>query len=344
MKYTDEYIKDLKEAQNNIPGIQQLKDSSILITGAGGLICSVLVDFLHYLNETVNMGIRIYVGARDEAKINNRFNRLVNGVDFHFFQYDALKEIDADIHFDYIVHGASNANPALYVSQPVETMLAILNGTQKILEYALIHSAKRVLLISSSEIYGKKEERNAYSEQDYNYVDILNPRACYPSAKRAAETLCASYLQEYNVDSVIVRPGHVYGPSATESDNRASSQFPKDVVNGHDIVMKSAGAQLRSYCYVIDCVTAILTVLMNGESGEAYNISNSNSVVSIRQMAEEFAKAGGKQVLYENPSDVEKISYNLMSNSCLTSNKIEDLGWKAVFELKRGVEATLKSI
>ena len=178
----------------------------------------------------------------------------------------------------------------------------------------------------------------------YGFVDILNPRACYPSSKRAAETLCAAYKKEYGVDVVIIRPGHVYGPTMTDTDNRASSQFPRDVKAGKNIIMKSAGTQLRSYCYVLDCATAILTVLLNGESGEAYNVSNKNSVVTIREMAEAFAEVGGKKLIFEEATKAESASFNLMQNSSLTSEKIEALGWSAQFDMLSGARRTLNSM
>lgn len=192
--------------------------------------------------------------------------------------------------------------------------------------------------------FSKGSEENLKITTTDGFVDILNPRACYPSSKRAAETLCAAYKKEYGVDVVIIRPGHVYGPTMTDTDNRASSQFPRDVKAGKNIIMKSAGTQLRSYCYVLDCATAILTVLLNGESGEAYNVSNKNSVVTIREMAEAFAEVGGKKLIFEEATKAESASFNLMQNSSLTSEKIEALGWSAQFDMLSGARRTLNSM
>lgn len=344
MNYTELYLSDLKKIQGSIPRLDKLANAKILITGAGGMICSGMVDFLIVLNETLDMNIQIYAAARNKEKILERFGEFAKKKEFHYVSYDAVKEVKMNENYDFMIHGASNANPAAYVQQPVETMLANFDGMKNILEYAKKCSAKRVLYISSSEVYGKKEDNSPYKEEDYQFVDILNARACYPSSKRAAETLCAAYQKEYGVESVIVRPGHVYGPTMTKADNRASSQFPKDVLRGQDIVMKSAGLQLRSYCYVLDCVSAVFTVLLNGESGNAYNISNPDSIATIREIAECFAKEGGKKVVFELPSEAEKQGYNLMDNSSLSSNKLEALGWHGLFDLKTGVLHTLKCL
>lgn len=344
INYETGYLDDIDDIVSDIPGISELKGKNVLITGAGGLICSAVVDTLMFLNKYKHYMIHIYAAGRNQSKMEQRFAYWLNNSYFHIVKYEALLPIKTDVVFDYIIHGASNANPGAYTTQPVETMLTNLFGTNYLLEYLRKKGRGRFLYISSSEIYGKKKTEEAYLETDYSYLDILSLRACYPSSKRAAETLCASYMKEFEVDFVIVRPGHIYGPTLTETDNRASSQFPRDVKSGKNIVMKSTGMQLRSYCYVLDCSAAIITVLIKGKTGEAYNISNQNSIVTIRDMAEMFAKAAGKKVVFETAAIAEKESYNLMDNSSLNSNKLELLGWKGKYNLEQGVRRTLRSL
>jgi len=286
----------------------------------------------------------VLAAGRSIDKLKIRFDRWLTSPLFHLVKYDALKSVVLSEKIDYVIHGASNSNPNSYLSQPVETMLINILGVNNLLDYLHKQGFGRFLYISSSEVYGKRSQFEPYQEDENFYVDLLNPRSCYPSSKRACETLCISYLKEHMVDSVIVRPGHVYGPTVTDFDNRASSQFPKDLAIGKNIIMKSSGLQRRSYCYVIDCASAILTVLLNGQSGNAYNISNSNSIVSIREMAEIFASVSGKKVVFENPTDSEKSSYNMMDDSVLNSDKLESLGWKGKFDMTAGAERTLNAL
>lgn len=342
--YTKQYIEDLQKIKTTIPNVEKLCNKKIAITGATGLIGSAIVDFLMEMNHSNNAGIEIYAAGRSEERVNNRFQRWVEDAEFHFLQYDAEKTVCLDQEVDFIIHGASNAHPNIFVKEPVDTMLANINGTQNLLECLRCKKAKRLLYISSSEVYGKKDSNTPYKEDEYGYVDLLNPRACYPISKRAAETLCASYINQYNIDAVIVRPGHIYGPTMTDSDSRASSQFPREVKHGQDIVMKSAGTQMRSYCYVLDCVAAIITVLLNGKKGEAYNISNKNSIVNIREMAESFARASKHKVVFEKAKDAEIKGYNLMDNSSLDSEKLEGLGWTGLFDMPAGAWRTLEAM
>lgn len=340
MRYTENYLNDLRIIRSSVPEWERLNGSRILITGAGGLICSALVDFLM----SMELNIQVYAAGRSLEKLRSRFSHWAGCDRLNYVNYNALEPLSVEQSFDYYIHGASPANPAAYATEPVQTMLANFVGMQNVLRHAKDCGAKRVLYVSSSEVYGKKEGSEPYHEQEYGFVDLLNPRACYPSSKRAAETLCAAYTQQYGVDTVIVRPGHVYGPTATSADNRASSQFPRDVLAGKDIVMKSAGTQLRSYCYVLDCVSAMTAVLLKGKSGAAYNISNRESVVTIRQMAQGFADAAGRQLIFEDATDAEKKSYNLMDNSALDATSLEGLGWRGLFDLAAGVKATLDAM
>lgn len=341
MKYSNTYWSDVELVVNCAPDITMLKRKRILITGASGMIGSAVADILFYLNFECRYEIDIFLAGRHEAKIRNRFEPYINGKDYVFVEYDATEEINLDVEVDYIVHGASNADPKSYVDYPVETMLANLVGTNVLLRYIRNNLKTRLLYISSSEVYGKKLGEFSYKEEDYGYVDIINPRACYPSSKRAAETLCIAYGEQYGVDTVIVRPGHIYGPSISELDSRASAQFTRNAVSGQDIVMKSAGNQVRSYCYTLDCAMAILVVLVKGERGQAYNISNKNSIATIRDVAVTLAKFAGTHVIFETPSDVEQRGYNLMENSSLDAGKLEALGWVPCFDLEQGIQKTI---
>lgn len=342
MKYTAEYWKDVTQILDGISDKEKLFHKTIFITGATGMLCSAVVDAIFQLNRECSAGIQMQLAGRSRERMAARFPEMTEGEDYTFFFYDAEKSGELSVSADYIIHGASNADPAMISAHPVETMRANLFGLDSLLRAAQKQESCRLLYISTSEIYGKKAGNQPYGEEDYGFVDILNPRASYPSGKRAAETLCASYGAEYGVDTVIVRPGHIYGPTITERDSRASAEFTRLVARGKDIVMKGAGQQLRSYCYVLDSASAILTILLRGKTGEAYNISNPNSIASIREMAECLGRLGNVQVKTAEASVEEKRSYNLMENSSLASEKLEALGWKGIFSLEQGIAATLR--
>lgn len=342
LKYSKKYWEDVGVVAYSIPQVNRLRNHSIFITGATGMICSTVAEILFWLNKHQESNIKIYLGGRSKSRMRDRFSLFNEGIDYHYVPYEASSGNVPDVWADYIIDGASPADPRSFSAHPVETIMANIVGLKGLLDLTTKKRCHRLLYISSSEVYGKKDGKEPYSESDYGYVDILNSRACYPSAKRAGETLCAAYRQEYGIDYVIARPGHICGPSISETDSRASAQFTRKAVKGEDIVLKSSGRQIRSYCYTLDCASAILTMLVNGESGEAYNISNPDSICSIREIAEAFAQASGNKVIFENPSDEEKQSYNLMDNSSLNSSKLLNLGWKPFSNLQECVRKTLK--
>lgn len=327
------YQRDIKKSFTNVLKIEELKNSRILITGATGLVCSAVVDLL--VNSDLN--ITVYAACRSEKKVVERFEGKVK-----FLLYDATKPIKFDVYVDYIIHGASNASPNLYVNEPVETMQANINGIQNLLEYAHKKSVKKVIYVSSSEVYGRKESLEPFEEDQYGFIDLLNPRSSYSIAKRAAETMCISYHAEYGVPFNVVRLGHIYGPSASRSDKRVSSDFAYKVAEGENLVMKSEGKQIRSYCYSLDCASAILSVLTSGVNGEAYNISNKDSIINIREMAEYLAEAGGVELIFDIPTISEVSAFNPMDNSSLDSTKLESLGWKGIYSAQDGLEHTVK--
>lgn len=341
MIYNEKYLQDLSKTFKNNQDILKLNNKSIFITGATGLIGSTIADYLIYLNKHQKMNISIYLGARDYNKLINRFSIYKEGVDYYYIEYDSLIKFSCTVKFNYIIHCAGNGDPSNIINQPVETILGNIKGLSDLLFYAKEKSVNRVLFVSSSEVYGINNINIAHVENQYGIIDALNIRACYPISKKCGENLCIAFSNEHNVDSVIVRPGHIYGPQMSPHDSRATAQFLRNVINGSDIIMKSNGLQLRSYCYSLDCASAILTVLLNGRKCEAYNISNSNSICTIKEFAEELALQTGHKVVIEKSSDNEKKSYNFMNNSSLNSAKLEALGWIPSFSLSEGISCTI---
>lgn len=329
------YANDIKKAIQKNREVLEISSKTIFITGATGLIGSSIIDVLLYMNRIYNTNIKILAGARDEQKVMERFPECEN---LFFIQYDANKEIAISQDIDYIIHGASNASPDLYVNYPVETMNSNFNGMRRLLELGRRKNVINSLFISSSEVYGNVYQNQPLGEEDYGKIDILDVRSSYSSSKRATETLCIGYSEEYNLKTTIVRPGHIYGPSAKLNDMRVSSSFIREAALGNKLTLKSAGAQIRSYMYSVDCAVAILYVLIYGEEKQAYNISNPNSIITIKQMADIVASAARVDINYANPKPLDLKQANVMMNASLSSEKIEDLGWSPGFNKQEGLE------
>ena len=330
------YFLDIQECSKRID-LSSIEGCNILITGATGLIGGSLVDIL------MNVNCQVYALGRNEERAKKRFAEYWNSDSFHFIKGDVTKSLECNINFDYIIHAASNASPNFFKEKPVEVITSNIIGTKNLMDYGLSHGMKRMLFVSSGEVYGEGSGKE-FAETDSGYIDCATPRACYPSSKRAAETLCVSYAAEYGVDVVIARPCHTYGPFFSESDNRVYAQFIRNVLNGEDIVLKSKGDQHRSWIYVVDCVSALLTILCQGECCQAYNVADEKSEISIRNLAELIATHSGLNVLFDIPPTQDKGNTTPITTALFSTRKLQALGWQPLFSISDGTKNTISTL
>jgi len=273
--------------------------------------------------------------------LEKRFEDNLDNSFLHLLTYDVDKDIPFDQGFDFIIHAASNAYPAAFSANPVGTITGNVIGTLNLLNYGLSHGTKRLLYVSSGEVYGQlPNDTPMFTEDMSGYVDPTQVRSCYPASKRLAENLCVSFSRQFGLDTVIVRPCHTYGANVTSKDNRATVQFFNDVLNSRDIVLKSEGKPIRSYMYVADSVAAILSVLLVGESGNAYNISNPDSIVSIREFAELTAELSGRKVVIQLPAE-KPVDDTPITRQVLCADKLSAIGFRSAFTCREGIESSL---
>lgn len=339
------YIDDLKSiAEEKIP-YEKLSDSRILVTGATGLIGCCVVDTFMCLKKYKGISLKVDILCRNRKRSEELFEDYIKDADFGIVDGDLTKCFVLSQDYDYIIHGAGNNHPVAFAKEPVETMKTALIGTMSLLD-SLVKQEKaaKFLLLSTGEVYGKSMENDADGsiETDIGVVDPMTPRSCYPEAKRAAETLCVSYAAEFGIGMNVARLSYIYGATFQESSSKADVQFLKKAINGEDIVMKSAGSQMRSYCYLTDAVRGIMYILLNGAEGEVYNVANRESNVTIREFAETLAKAAGVRVVFENPDDVEKRGYSSLARELLDPGKLERLGYCPKLTLREAMERILR--
>lgn len=319
--------QDITEFIKHFPLSDDLEESSFMITGATGLIGSTLVKCLFALKKDIH----ITVPVRSKQKALDIYEDSASQptiVECDLLEYCTT----LDEEFDYIIHCASPTAGKYMNEHPVETYELAVETTRALLQYARKHTIKGMVYVSSLEYYGQNFDDQIITEDFQGYVDATSARSSYPMGKRAAEYLCASYALEYGVPAKIARLTQTFGAGVAVDDNRVFAQFARSVMAGNDIILHTTGESAKPYCYTTDCASAILTILLKGASGEAYNVANQDTYISIRSMAEFLRDNFNPQIkvtIEEHP----EMGYAPVTKLNLSTDKLKSIGWRPVYNL-----------
>ena len=344
----DIFNRDVEYAANFDLPWEKLQDKTLLVSGATGLIGAFLLTVIMKRNVEQGLNCKIYAMGRSRKKAKERFAG-------YFKQKNFFEFVNADVNrqlgsinvgkVDYVVHLASHTHPVAYAKDPIGTISANIIGTKNMLDMCLAHRAERFVFASSNEIYGENRgDVELFDEKYCGYIDCNTLRAGYTESKRCGEALCQAYIRQRRMDIVIPRFTRSYGATLLSDDTKAVNQFLLKAAYGKDIVLKSTGEQYYSYLYVADAVTGLLTVMLNGKCGEAYNIADKASDIRLKDLAELIAKKSGKKVVYELPDETEKAGYSTATKARLDSAKLQKLGWKAGYTIEQGIGNTFDII
>lgn len=314
-------ILDAEEFVASFALFEELRDKSILITGASGLIGRTLVRCLERLNETYNLNVVLFTPRHTEldAWIASNTSRV-----------------------DYIIHLACPTASRDMVEHPVEVCEAIVNPTRHLLDFAKQQGAVMVY-VSSMEVYGSVLTDEEIAEDYQGYVNPLSVRSSYPMGKRIAEMLCYCFAEEYGVDVRIARLVQTFGAGVSADDNRVFAQFARSVISGQEIILRTTGQSTRKYLYLTDAVSALLYIVLRGEKGVAYNAAHPTSYISIIDLAKMFKKEFNPEIdvrieLRENAPYPQETHLNL------STAKLESLGWQAQVPLREMLDRLIESL
>lgn len=320
-------------------GIDSLKGMRFLISGATGLIGVCLIDALMRYNQQ-GADIDVYALGRSREKAASRLGDYLGDAHFHFVEHDVHDPLPKIPDADVIFPLASNTHPLAYSQYPIETVEINVKGAEHALQKA-VECGATVLYPSTVEVYGNARGEDNFTEDYTGVLNLNTARSCYTESKRLSEALCQSYIAERGARVKIVRLSRAFGPTMLMSDSKASSQFILKALGGEDIVLKSKGEQMFSYTYVADAVSAMLYVLVHGENGQPYNISNEACNVRLKDFARLCAEWAGREVVFELPSETEQKGFSIAMRAILDNNRIKGIGWQPGYTMADAISRTL---
>lgn len=343
--------EDFEFIDNNLSEDPRLVNARILVTGGSGFLASYLIKALLFISQKKSYNLKIVALVRNVAKAHEVFSDAIEFIEngaLSFIEQDVIKPINIDGSVDFIIHAASKASPKYYSSDPVGVSLVNTLGTYNCLELAKAVNCKSFLFFSSGEVYGNVPVDEVPTSEEYSgNVNAMSIRSCYAESKRMGENLCVSYLEQFGVPCKIVRPFHTYGPGLPLDDGRVFCDFVGNISRNENIVMKSDGKAMRSFCYSADATLGFLTVLLTGENGEAYNIGNPECCVSIKDLAEtlvEIYPEKNLQVIMESRDDSDNYMESPISINCPEITKAKSLNWAPCTGIFDGFKKTIETV
>lgn len=321
-------------------GIESFYGKTFIITGASGLIGVCMIDALMKLNHEHNAGIKIYAVGRSKMKVASRLGEYYEDKHFVFIEQDVREPLPSSIEVDYIIPLASNTHPQAYSQYPIETIEINVKGAEYAFKKA-VETDATVLYPSSVEIYGNAIDSDVFTEDYTGKLNLSTARSCYTESKRVSEAMCQSYIAEKGCVVKIARLSRVFGPTMIKTDTKASSQFINKAIAGEDIVLKSEGNQYFSYIYVADAVAAMFHILLHGENGKAYNISNETCNVHLKDFAQLCAERNGKNVVFDLPTETERKGFSIAVNAILDNSYLRSIGFKPFYDICNAIKRTI---
>jgi len=305
-----------------------IRNKTILVTGASGTIASFLIKSLLLNNNKCGFNNKIVAVSRNKKKIKDLFN-CDNNIIYKNYSEKIKNRID------YIIHFACPTESIFFVKHPSETFNIITSLTNKYLELAKkTHS--RLIYISSMEVYGIVNDRKRRKEDDLGKLSLESPRSSYPLGKRTAEAMCHWAFEEYKTDTVIARLAQTFGPGSKKTDNRLYSYAAKCVLDNKNIVLSTDGNSYGSYVYLSDAVKAIFYIAVKGDPNNTYNVVNDESNIKIKDMCKKIGNKNTKIIFNTGKNYFPNNTKLRMSNIALLK-----LGWRPKYNLSTMLERYL---
>lgn len=264
---------------------RQLNGARLFITGGTGFIGCWLLESMRHAHLHLNIDIHATVLTRNPKAFQRKAQHLFDYPCFSFVVGDVCNFDTPAEDFTHIIHAATDASAQLNESDPRRMFDTVVQGTRKVLDFAVERSVNRLLFLSSGAVYGRQPyEIENVSEDWRGAPDCINPRYAYAEGKRAAEMLCAIYNKQFGVSIPIARIFALLGPYLPLDIHFAAGNFILNAMHGKPVIVNGNGAPFRSYLYASDLTVWLWHMLVRAVSCKPYNVGSDKSV-SIKELA-----------------------------------------------------------
>jgi len=306
---------------------------TLLITGATGMLGAYIALAADMANRLYDYGIKLILLCRNEEKAQ-RLYAGINGCKFLFQDIRQPLSIRQPSH--YIIHAAGPVGPTTFQMNPVDVLSANAIGTLSLLEYAVQNACEGFLLASTHEVYGRTEGEQ-YETMFSGLICPMDPRSSYILGKQTAENALACYHQQYGLRTLSARLSRLYGPMMNLDSGLFICDFIKDAMNNRPIRVRGGGHLLRPLCYIADAAEAMLRLLADGSSGQAYNVQGDERL-TINEIASLLVEQNAKRYTIDRADTV----FSSSAGHWLNTDRLKGLGWNQTTSLRDGLKRTIE--
>lgn len=323
--------------------LEKFKNTTILVTGATGLIGSHIVTKLLAIE-----GTRVIALGRSKSKLVSTFEDSKCVDSLECMEHDIASPLPNDLgHVDFIFHAASPISGEVIKTRPLDVINSNLSGTINCLEYLKQQGSGKMIVFSSATVYSVDEPSHVAKEENTGVADCIDaPNAPYSESKRMIEVIANAYHKQYQVDVLIARFSYVYGYSKNAAKT-AFYEFINKALSGENIVMNKSGLSRRDNIYVEDAVGGLLHLCEQGFSGDVFNVSSNGDMgnyAAVDEMAQIIAKNANK-LLNDAHVKVEfkEENHERKEGLRLSNEKIKSTGWAISTSIEEGIYKTMKA-
>jgi nucleoside-diphosphate-sugar epimerase len=268
----------------------ELRGQRIFITGGTGFFGCWLVESFCFVNHLLGLGAAVTILTRNPDAFAQKCPHLALDAAVTLHAGDVRSFVFPDGEYKYVIHAATEASAKQAREAPLEMLSTIIAGTERTLEFAVTHGAKKFLLTSSGAVYGKQPADVTHIPETYaGAPDPLDPANVYAEGKRTSELLCALYQKTDRIDCKIARCWAFCGPHLPLNQHFAIGNFIADVLADRPIEVKGDGTPRRSYLYAADLTVWLWTILFRAPALVPFNVGSAHNV-TILELAQTVAK------------------------------------------------------